>query len=259
MRQFNRRQMLKVMGVGSASVLLGGLTGCTSLLTPGDPRTSAELGLSAQGAFARTRKAIEGLNKSALRMYSKELKDIFKEARKAYENRSVGRERFQELVKEAQQVDLKIIDLFSEADVWTASDQDWLVLLNRDPHAMQFLATEVARGVNSVSHEVGLSKADKREWIQAYAGWTKGSLIKAIQQDGLERLWLDEADTITVHLLSLSAHGQSEAAVAGQQFGEILVEALLDVLLYSVVACSNPCPSPPPPPPPPCSGECPSP
>jgi hypothetical protein len=125
------------------------------------------------------------------------------------------------------------------------NEGSWPAFLNQDPQAIQFLATEVAGQVNSIAQDVDLPEADTREWINAYTGWTKGSLIKAIQQHGLEKMWRDEANAATTHLLSLSAHGQSEAAVKGQQIVEILIHVLLEVLIESEVACANPGPNQP--------------
>lgn len=98
--RFNRRQLLKLVGVGSGVMMLGGLTGCTSqLLGLGDSSQSQVVALSNRSAFARSRKAKEKLNQRFLQERFGTLKHLIKTVRKEIKNNSSSQERIRKLAK----------------------------------------------------------------------------------------------------------------------------------------------------------------
>ena len=169
MQSINRRQMLKILGFGAGVVTLGGLTGCTSALLGQDTTQNQVTALSISKAFTRTGRAEEKLNHRLLEKYVKRVKQLAKAMRKELENQPPYPERFQELVKDIQQVDTRIVDLNSEAGVWVAADQDWIELLTQDPNALTLVIADIDQRTANLLKELGFSAEEQNDWSKSYS------------------------------------------------------------------------------------------
>ena len=142
-RRLTRRQMLKAIGLSTGVVLTGGLTGCTSLLQ--SKRPSSVMGqLSAMKATKAFRRTREALGKSDMRTIHSNFRDHYRllqdlaSLAKGTRRGSTEKET-QRLLRQLRELDLRIVDLFSRYNIWSAADEDWMEILSNGSEAFYWV------------------------------------------------------------------------------------------------------------------------
>jgi len=178
----SRRQVLKVFGVGIGTMAIGAVSGCTTrLFDPSSSNRFVPLATSTTNPFWRTTQANKNLDREYLRERGKRLKRIAKQLKKGEGDPA-------KLASESRQPSYEIINHWTERGLLRALDEDLNELLTTDPASLVLPTPQMKAQAKRLQHELGLDAEDLLRWEEQIK-WDNAKLLRAIQQEGSERLW----------------------------------------------------------------------